>query len=302
MFVLNTSVGAIPCGCPKSLILKGIQLMKKTILMAVIISLICSGISFASGITYTTKQVGENTIKVILNGQLPEGQGLEITSVSKREGKALNIFFKTGKGITNMNSIDVDLRTMLPPIRIILTNLDNPNQGIFKDIQGIYSEEYIRHLHDMGAIDGYPDGTFKPKDSVTRAEFVTMLLNSLKVDKKSKSKGFKDTSKHWAKDAINTACDMKIINGFGDGTFKPDKTVSAAEAATIITKLFVFRSTNQEGMPVINMKHWAYNSLKKVFAAGIINKADPIFKGFKEDSPLNRADCAMIISRAITTN
>lgn len=276
--------------------------MKKTILMTILLTFVCSCMGYANGVTYTTKQIGENTIKVTLNGQLAKGQGIEITSASKREGKVLNIFFRTGAGITGMDSIDVDLRTMLPPIRIMLTNIDNPDQGVFKDIKGIYSEEYIRHLHDMGAVDGYPDGTFKPKASVTRAEFVTMLLNSLKVEKKSKSKGFKDTGKHWAKDAINTACDMKIINGFGDGTFKPDKTVTAAEAAAIITKLFVFRSTSQKEMPAVNKKHWAYGSLKKIFSAGIICKADPIFTGFKEDMALNRADCAMMISRAITTN
>ena len=270
--------------------------------MTILMTFVCSGIGYASGTTYSVKQIGENTIKVTLNAKLPQGQGIEITSASKREGKVLNIFYKVGKEITGMNSMDIDLRTMLPPVRIILTNLDNSDQGVFKDIKGIYSEEYIRHLHDIGALEGYPDGTFKPKSSVTRAEFVTMLLNSLKVEKKSKSKGFKDTNKHWAKNAINTACDMKVINGFSDGTFKPDKTVTAAEAAKIITRLFAFRTTNQKEMPAINKKHWAYDSLKKIFFAGIICKADPIFKGFKEDTALNRADCAMIISRAITTN
>ena len=277
--------------------------MKKIVLILVItILMTISGISYASGITYSVKQIGENTIKVTLDANLPQGQGIEITSASKREGKMLNIFYRVGKGITNMNSMDVDLRTMIPPIRIMLTNVDNPNQGVFKDIKGIYAEENIRHLHDLGALEGYSDGTFKPKNSVTRAEFVTMLLNALKVEKKSKSKGFKDTNKHWAKDAINTACDLKIINGFNDGTFKPDKTVTAAEAAKIITRLFVFKNTNQKEVPIINKKHWAYDSLKKIFAAGIIDKADPLFKGFKEDAALNRGNCAMIISRAITTN
>ncbi|MGE5328584.1 MAG: S-layer homology domain-containing protein [Deltaproteobacteria bacterium] len=276
--------------------------MKKTFILAIIMLFVLSYGCYASGTTYSVRQVGENTINIVLNAKLPEGQGIEITSVSKREGKLLNIFFKTGKGITGLNSIDVDLRTMLPPVRIILTNIDNPEQGVFKDIKGTAAEEYIRHLHDMGAIEGYTDGTFKPNKSVTRAEFITMLLNSLKVEKKSKSKGFKDTKKHWARDAINTACDMKIVSGFVDGTFKPDKTVTIAEAAKIITRVFVFSTANQKEMPAINKKHWAYDSLRKIFLAGIINKTDSLFKGFKEDLVLNRANCAMIISRAITTN
>lgn len=278
--------------------------MKKLIISTILIlSIFAGGACYASGVTYSIKPIGENTIKVTLNAVLPQGQGIEITSASKREGKELNIFYRIGKGIKDMNSMDIDLKTMLPPIRITLTNIDKPDQAIFKDIKGIYAEKYIRHLHDMGSLNGYSDGTFKPNKTVTRAEFVTMVLNALKAEKKaSKFKGFKDTGKHWAKDAINTACEMKIISGFSDGTFKPDKTVTAAEAAKMISKLFIFTTVLDNILPALDKKHWAYDSLTKICEAGLIDSKDPIFKNFKEDAPLNRADCAMIISRAITTN
>lgn len=280
-----------------------VGLKKLFMYLSVVFLLAMSGICYASGVTYSTKPIGENTIEVTLKAGLQKGQGIEITSAAKREGKELNIFYRIGEEIAGADSMKVDLRTMLPPVRIILTNIDKPDEGIFKDIKGLYSENYIRHLHDMGALNGYPDGTFKPKNSVTRAEFVTMLLNALKLEKKAaKAKGFKDTGKHWAKNAISTACEMKIVSGFKDGTFKPDKTVTAAEAVSIITRLLIFRNAVSKEIPELNKKHWAYDSLKKAFTAGLIIKADPIYKGFKADGSLNRADCAMIISRAITTN
>lgn len=276
--------------------------MKKTIGLAILMLFTFSGTCFAHGVTYSTKQIGENTIKITLNGNLPKGQVIEITSASKREGKLLNIFYKIDKGTATMNTMDVDLRTMLPPIKIILTNVDKANESIFNDIKGIYAEEYIRHLHDMGAIGGYPDGTFKPGKTVTRAEFVTMLVNALKLNKASNAKGFKDTQKHWAKNAINVACEMKIINGFSDGTFKPNKVVTTAEASNMLTKMFSFKTYDSVQMPNLNKKHWAYESNKKMVAAGIIIKNDTLFKKFNEDAGLTRADCAMLISRAITAN
>lgn len=276
--------------------------MKKLILSIIILMFVVSGkFTYAHGTTYTVRQIGENTITVTLNADLEDGQGIEITSASKRDGKVLNIFYRVEKGAPKTDSMDVDLRTMLPPIRIVLTNISEPDKALFPDTKGIYAEEYIRHLHDMGAINGFPDGTFKPNKGVSRAEFVTMLLNTLKVEKKPSSKGFKDTSKHWAKDAINTAHDMKIINGFKDGTFKPNDGITAAQAAKIIDNLFKFRTSSQKELPKLNDKHWAYNSIKNVINAGIITKEDQLFRNFSENDYLSRADCAMILSRAITT-
>lgn len=263
--------------------------------------LLSSRAAFAHGATYKVKQIGENTITITVAADPKESRGIEITSASKRNGKVLNIFYRLEQGAGKSDSMDVDLRTMLPPIRIILTNISEPDKSVFPDVKGIYAEEYIRHLHDMGAVGGFPDGTFKPDKGVTRAEFVTMLLKSLRLEPKLKSKGFKDTSKHWAKDAINTACEMKMVNGFKDGTFRPNDRITAAQAAKIIDNLFRFRSSVEGQLPKLNQKHWAYNPIKRVINAGIIISEDPLYKTFREDSYLSRADCAVMLSRAITT-
>ena len=255
----------------------------------------------AHGATYSIKQIGENTITITLNADIQANKGIEITSASKRGGKILNIFYRVEEGAKGLNTMDVDLRTMLPPIRIILTDISSPDKVLFPDTKGIYQEEYIQHLHDMGAIDGFPDGTFKPAKSVSRAEFVTMLLNTLKVDKKSITKGFKDVSKHWAKDAINIAYEMKIIDGFGDGTFRPNDKITVAQGMKIIDNLFRFRSSTYTELPKLNDKHWAYESIKRMIGAGVIIKNDALFKSFDEKAYLSRADCAMMLSRAIIT-
>lgn len=276
--------------------------MKKAagVLLVFLSALFIGNIAFAHEAMYAIKQIGENTITVTLKADSNSGKGIEITSASKRGGKELNIFYRTD-GTRSSDSLDVDLRTMLPPIRIVLTDISNPDKALFLDTKGIEQEIYIQHLHDKGAINGFPDGTFKPDKGVSRAEFVTMLLKALNINKKSTSQGFKDTAKHWAKDTINTAYDMKIIDGFGNGYFKPDNSITAAQASKIIDSLFKFRITKQTALPDLNQKHWANEAIKRIINAGIIMPDDKLYKEFKEDKPLSRADCAMMLSRAITT-
>ena len=137
-------------------------------LLTILAVLFISNTVFAHEAVYSVKHIGENTITVTLKADAKSGKGVEITSASKRGGKVLNIFYRTD-GAKTSDSLDVDLRTMLPPIRIILTNISDPDKALFPDIKGIDQKEYIQHLHDIGAINGFPDGTFKPESGVTRA-------------------------------------------------------------------------------------------------------------------------------------
>lgn len=279
--------------------------MKKIISLGTVILLFLlasGGAVYAHHATYSVEQIGENTVKIVVKAEADKGKGIQITSASKRGGKVLNIFYRVEEGTESTDSMDIDLRTMLPPIRIILTNISSPEQVLFRDIKDSYAEEYIRHLHDMGAVNGFPDGTFKPGKGVSRAEFVTMLLNAVGAENKPSGETvFKDTSNHWAKANIATAYNMKLINGFKDGTFRPNARITAAEASVVIDRLFKFSTSSQKDLPKLDRKHWAYNSIARIIKAGIISNDDKLFAGFKEDAYLCRADCAMMLSRAITT-
>lgn len=69
---------------------------------------------------------------------------------------------------------------------------------------GHWAEEGINTLINLGAIKAYADGTFKPNSSITRAEFVSVLVKEFKLEYVN-GKVFDDTLNHWAKDAIATA-------------------------------------------------------------------------------------------------
>ncbi len=110
-----------------------------------------------------------------------------------------------------------------------------------KDVEGTDYEDAVARLVALGIIGGYPDGTYKPEKPVTRAEFAKIIVTALGVGQAAEyAKGatkFSDVpATHWASGYINVATDMGVINGYPDGTFKPNKEVSYAEAITMIVR------------------------------------------------------------------
>ncbi len=82
-------------------------------------------------------------------------------------------------------------------------------------------------------VHGYPDGTCKPNNNITRAEFATIAAQFLSSDYVGDDK-FSDIDSHWAEKYINRAAQAGWIKGYPDGTFKPDRNITRAEAMTLI--------------------------------------------------------------------
>lgn len=97
----------------------------------------------------------------------------------------------------------------------------------------------VKTLASIGVVNGYTDGSFRPNRSVTRAEFVTMLVNLTGVTG-SKST-FTDVSSHWAKTAILAAASQGWINGYaisdGKYEFRPNNNITRAEAVVIMNRV-----------------------------------------------------------------
>jgi hypothetical protein len=81
------------------------------------------------------------------------------------------------------------------------------------DIAEHWAKGSIEELVAMGAISGYPDGSFAPDKGISRAEFAVVLIKAFKLEPKA-GKVFADTTEHWAKDSIAAANGYGIISGY----------------------------------------------------------------------------------------
>jgi len=95
----------------------------------------------------------------------------------------------------------------------------------------------ISTMANDGLLLGYPDGTFRPNDAITRAEFATIVSRFLNLAYAGGNR-FSDTDGHWATAAINTVAYVGWVTGYPDGTFRPDNPITRAEAATIVNRIF----------------------------------------------------------------
>ncbi|MFB9279463.1 cadherin-like beta sandwich domain-containing protein [Cohnella cellulosilytica] len=107
-----------------------------------------------------------------------------------------------------------------------------------------WSFEAIRAAQRLGIVQGRTDGSFHGGDSITRAEFAAMAANALHLDTASAANGvsttFSDTKGHWAEPAIRALTAAGVIEGMGDGAFKPNRPISRAEISAILARLMVF--------------------------------------------------------------
>lgn len=106
----------------------------------------------------------------------------------------------------------------------------------YSDVKaGDWFNNAVSTLSNAGIIAGYEDGSFRPNGYITRAEFATIAARFFDVTYNGKNL-FPDISGHWAKDYINQAANKGFVNGYEDGTFKPDRNITRAEAVTLVNR------------------------------------------------------------------
>ena len=118
-----------------------------------------------------------------------------------------------------------------------------------------------------GFINGYPDGSFKPNQPITRAEFAYIAAKVSRVENFEESKFSDLDSNYWAYNDINKLVSEGWIEGYEDGTFKPESEITRSEAITIANRMQTrypdkdYINTNKfllEGYTDLDESHWAY--------------------------------------------
>ena len=104
----------------------------------------------------------------------------------------------------------------------------------FSDVnEGDWYNNAVSTMVQAGILNGYSDGTFRPNANITRGEFATIAARFLSNPYSTKDR-FYDTEGHWAEVYINRAAEAGWIDGYPDGTFRPDQAITRAEAVTLV--------------------------------------------------------------------
>ncbi|MCX7711991.1 MAG: S-layer homology domain-containing protein [Clostridia bacterium] len=259
---------------------------------------------FAHGAVFEQKMIGENTLRVTVKWSSPsDGRGIAIRSYAVEGGKTLRIGYEVVSGRASTDSKDFDTRNFLPPVRILLFNTADMNSTVFTDVKDHFAEAYIQNLHDAGIVNGRPDGSFGPNNPVSRAEFMTMMVKALKLEGSADNpKGYRDIDGHWAKNTLLIASKNNLISGYPDKTIKPDNPITLAEVSAVISRAFNFKTVNNGDYSKLRTGVWYTPYLKKMFDSGVLSVNDPLYQNqFDEEAKLSRGNCAMMISRALST-
>ena len=115
----------------------------------------------------------------------------------------------------------------------------------------------ISPMSRLGIIKGYPAGTFRPNDPITRAEFAAIAAR-FDEHKAAKLASFTDIYGHWAVSEISLAYENGWIKGYNDGTFRPNRNITRAEAMALINRV-LNRAPEKPSDLLNNMNKWTDN-------------------------------------------
>ena len=154
-----------------------------------------------------------------------------------------------------------------------------------KDVKNTKYEDSVDTLITLGLVNGYEDDTYKPNNTITRAEMAKLMVVALgqdgKVSEASKKQSkFKDMKGNWAYGYVNVASDLGVINGYPDGTFGPQNNVSYAEATAMIIRALEYDSEVKKSKEVWPSNYINYaNKLSLYSSVGAVKADDGAKRG-----------------------
>jgi hypothetical protein len=172
------------------------------------------------------------------------------------------------------------------------------NPFYITDISGHWAEAVIRDFINKGYVGGYSDSTFKPNNSITRAEFVTIVDNYFGLTQSS-GKVFSDTSTHWAKTSIDIAVTNGVCNGKTATEFKPNDPITREEAAVMISNYKKLSDANHDKLNKFTDKSqvsiWAKDGVEGIIENGYMGGYSD--NTFKPKNKITRAEAVVTLSR-----
>jgi hypothetical protein len=184
---------------------------------------------------------------------------------------------------------------------VILFSIEVQAGSALSDITSNWATKPIEALTNKGVINGYPDGTFKPDQPITRAEFAKLVTRTFHYQPAEQGY-FSDTTDSWAKAFISSVVQHKVMHSFPDGTFKPQQLLSRAQVATMMTRIIQLGKPEEKynkwpaSFSDVPTTNWAFQNIEIVNKLGLFPTS---YKNeFHPEQMVTRAESAWMLEAA----
>ena len=165
-----------------------------------------------------------------------------------------------------------------------------------------YVPKWLNTEDHFAYIVGYEDGEVKPNNNITRAEVATIFFRLLTDDARarywSQTNDYTDVAADsWYNNAISTLSNMGIINGYEDGTFQPNASITRAEFTAIATRFFDYTAEYDGAFNDVSRSAWYADCVQAAVDMGLVDGYPD--GGFHPNSNITRAEAVTIVNRVL---
>ena len=165
---------------------------------------------------------------------------------------------------------------------------------IFSDASQTLYRDAIKLLSFMGHVDGFEDGTFRPKDSLTRAQAAKLLASVLGEGGSQGTAPFADTRNHWAEHFIARCAELGIVSGISDMEYAPDVPLTGYAWAKM---LFCSRGFDAQAYG-LDGANWQNNVMELIYQYGI----DQDMSHFAPSAEISREEACQLLYNVFIPN
>ena len=186
---------------------------------------------------------------------------------------------------------------------VIFFNANNCNvfASSFTDINTTQGREYIQKFAEQGFIKGYEDNTFKPNNTITRAE-ISQILANFNISLKFEDVKFSDNI-GWFETSVKKASENGFLSGYTDGTFKPNNKITRFEMIKITSMLVRSNDYDKVQLPysdVEKIPNWVLNDVNNLYSSKVIDIYDNnVING---NIYITRSEAVTMLSKALEVN
>ena len=164
------------------------------------------------------------------------------------------------------------LLSMAVPVLSENVSIDNASEK-YQGLKGHWAQKQIESWQANGLVTGYADGTFKPDIDITRAEFITLVNSAFGFTQKANQSFTDVSSSDWFAGEFAKAKALGYLNGYANGTVKPNNKISRQEVAVILYKILKldsskYGSVTGKFIDASNIPVWSKNKINSVVSIG----------------------------------